>query len=224
MATSLPSEGTTRCRTPLPQGKDQFFASRRAIEWPARQRVRDRAGVQRTKFGTNEFGNYESARSGRRSEEWRQRRQGGVRWVTTGRKPRCRTCSGVARYTTNGSLDSTFHGGGKGTHNLPNNDEDFPGEVILESDDGMLVQINTYGGTRVHRRASERQRCARHQLGQRWNDDARLAGRAFGMAQSGRYLLVVGAAQPGQVAVAIGADRALLAALKRGRAAQPSFG
>ena len=155
--------------------------------------------MQRTKFGTNEFGNYESAlavvvqkngaNAGKVVSLGYYRQEASLPYLL-----------GVARYTTNGSLDSTFHGGGKGTHNLPNNDEDFPGEVILESDDGMLVQINTYGGTAfIVARLN-----ANGALDTSWGSGGMttaVAGRAFGMAQSGRYLLVVGAAQPGQVAV-----------------------
>jgi hypothetical protein len=96
-----------------------------------------------------------------------------------------------------GNLDSTFHGGGKGTHNLPNSDEDHPGVVILEPDDGMLVQVDSYVGTRfIVARLN-----ANGALDTSWGNGGMttpVAGRAFGMAQSGRYLLVAGTAQPGQ--------------------------
>jgi hypothetical protein len=105
---------------------------------------------------------------------------------------------GIARYSVNGNLDATFHGGGKGTHNLPNNDEDTPGDIILEPDDGMLVQVDSYGATRF----MVARLTANGALDTTWGNAGMttpVPGRAFGMAQSGRYLMVVGTAQPGQV-------------------------
>jgi uncharacterized delta-60 repeat protein len=153
-------------------------------------------GTRRTKFGTNQFGNYESARSvvvqqsganaGKAVALGYYRQEASLPYLL-----------GVVRYTTNGNLDTTFHGGGKGTHNLPNNDEDFPGGVILEPDDGMLVQVDSYAATRfIVVRLS-----ANGAIDTTWGASGMttpVAGRGFGMVQSGRYLLVVGTAQPGQ--------------------------
>jgi uncharacterized delta-60 repeat protein len=174
---------------------DQFFAFRVQSNGQP-DTAFGTTGARRTKFGTNQFGNYESARSvvvqqsgahaGKVVALGYYRQEASLPYLL-----------GVVRYTTSGNLDTTFHGGGKGTHNLPNNDEDFPGVVILEPDDGMLAQIDSYAATRfIVARLN-----ANGALDTGWGSGGMttpVAGRAFGTAQSGRYLLVVGTAQPGQ--------------------------
>jgi uncharacterized delta-60 repeat protein len=180
----------------LPDGKDQFFAFRVQSNGQPDGSF-GVGGAQRTKFGTNEFGNYESAQS----VVVQQQGANAGKVVSMGyyrQEASLPYLLGIARYTVSGNLDTTFHGSGKGTHNLPNNDEDMPGDILLEPDDGMLVQIDSYGATRF----MVARLTANGALDTTWGSagmTTAVPGRAFGMAQSGRYLLVVGTAQPGQV-------------------------
>jgi hypothetical protein len=100
------------------------------------------------------------------------------------------------RYLGNGELDPAFLGGGRGGHDLPDNVEDFPGQLLLQPDDGLIVNAESYQGTSflVLRLTAD------GALDMSWGDGGiatRVPGKALGTAESGSRLIVVGSAQGG---------------------------
>jgi uncharacterized delta-60 repeat protein len=151
-------------------------------------------GSRATKIGANAFGNYESgmavvvqklgANAGKVVAAGYYRQDADTAYLLS-----------LVRHGSSGALDPSLAGSGKATYNLPDNVEDFPGEMLLEPDDGLLIQVHSGQATRmmVARFSADGARDAA------WGDGGvttAVAGRAFGMAQSGRHLLVVGSAQP----------------------------
>jgi len=101
----------------------------------------------------------------------------------------------LVRHQVNGELDSTFLTSGKGTVDLPDNTEDFPGRFLRQPDDGILTHVASYQATHfIVMRFT-----ASGQLDPGFDADGiapTIPGRAWGVAQSGRRAIVVGSAQP----------------------------
>lgn len=150
-------------------------------------------GVRYTKFGSNEFGNYERAIG----VVFQKLGQNAGKAVVAGSYRQNSETDYVLslwRHTTTGELDPSFLDQGKGTHDIPGNLDDTPGKILLDEDDGFLVQVESGSATHfvIARFAAD------GTLDEAWGEGGLatpVEGRAFGMAISGRHLLVVGTAQ-----------------------------
>lgn len=151
-------------------------------------------GARLVKFGTNEFGNYEAAYS-----VTVQQGSTNDRMIVTGGYFRQNADTpyllSLIRHQVNGELDTAFLASGKGTLDLPDNTEDFPGRFLLQPDDGILTHVASYQATHfVVMRFT-----AAGELDAGFAADGiapTVPGRALGIAQSGRRAIIVGSAQP----------------------------
>ena len=147
-------------------------------------------GLRQTKFGTSEFGNFESGYSAAIQRQgdnvdkpilagyFRQNADTAYLWS-------------FVRHQVNGQPEP----GASATFDVPTNPEDFPGRLLVQDDDRILSHIDSYQAANF--------------IVLRFNADLTLdttwgnagvatpvVGRALGFAQSGDRLLVVGTAEP----------------------------